>query len=301
MIRRGTEHLPRVVYDWDELPEPVRRAYESLPPLDLRQNIIIPPQDHYFSTRSWREKLTFTRSQTPQRTLFFGTNRLVIIEETDPIQTLIMPLAELLALELTTVLLYSALDVAWQQAGRIRTVQIEFNSVGARLIGEELTHARSYLKTRQSGLPLTDQPAEVAIKALPLKFKNYTRLSLLPEERVWTVSHEPAIRQEGARFQPYLSPNRVFLLADYHLIMLADSRPNWRGTSQAPYQIEQHYYPRQHIQALRLEEAGDLTWLTLSLGTAQLHHDIRWPLTPANAAAFQAATAAWLPQRESVF
>lgn len=94
VVRRGCERFIRDVTKLEELSEPVRAAVEEqfapeLPWLAL----FIPPQDYPVQRMGWLRELPFGWRRTPPRTLAFGDERIVIIEDLGGApRTIVVPL-----------------------------------------------------------------------------------------------------------------------------------------------------------------------------------------------------------------
>ena len=97
------------------------KQYHTTP--DLEKIIFIPPQKNVALRQSWR-LLPFVWRWTPPRTLLFEEDHILIVEgtETENLKIILIPNADLLAIQLDSVLLYSAFTLSW--ALRLRWTQV---------------------------------------------------------------------------------------------------------------------------------------------------------------------------------
>lgn len=287
--RRGCESFLRPVLTLDSLPEAVRRVIQPLQDAEtLRHLYHIPSQQFPLRRQMWGRELSFGWRRTPPRTLLFGPDQITVIEGVDAHHTITIPLADLLVIRLVTVLLYSYMELIWRSGAQAQTIQIEYNSVGARQIEPEMARARAWIAAQIS----TRAPApEASIQHFPLKFFNYSRMSLLPNEPIIAGVYEPLIRGGGWLLSGPLAPNRAILLTPQHVIVVSDQHSGTSRPSVNNYRMERWFCPRAPITAIHFEPQDDLTWLTLVWDQAA--HTLRLPLLPERAAELRGVVENW--------
>ncbi len=298
-MRRGREHFLRVVPALTDLPSDVREVIEpDYPQESILRLMFIPPQEYYALTQqpAWWRAPFIKHRRTPPRTLVFMADQLVVVES-DPgseLRVITIPHSAVVAIRLVAVLLYAYLELSWIEAEQVETITIEFNTVGMGLIEREVDRIRTWITSRSALTGLPPRPA-VSLDHLPLKFRNYTRISLLPEETIWAVAYEPRIRRPGKYINPFMSPNRAFVLTDQTLIVITDASSKTHRSPASVYYIEQAFFPRSQVYQVTFDAQPDVSWMKLKLGTAQVHQDLRLPVLPPRSAELQASLADWLP------
>jgi hypothetical protein len=203
----------------------------------------------------------------------------------------VIPLADLLAIRLVSVLLYMYLELTWMSRDQCETIKIEFNAVGERMIKRELDHVRAVLAAQLPSQIGTVQ--EVPITHFPFKFQSYTYEDLLPGEKICLGVCEPKIQASSRYIHSYLSPNRVFVLTDKQLLVLEDRNRRFLEADLSEYWMERCFYPRAQIRSVQFEPQPNVTWMHLCLGD-RLAHEVRLPLLEPRAAVLQDAVAEWL-------
>lgn len=294
-VRRGREHFPRRVTSVDELPEPVFSALQQYHAAqDLERLVVIPPQHYAVARRWWRRMLPFGWRLTPHRTLAFGETQIVIIEGTsaDALDIIVVPVADLIAIQVDLVLLYSYFQLWWAVDRDVASCKIEFNSVELRLLERGLCSVQQAIAAR-SAPRQDDLPSPVSTRHFPLKFHNYARTSLLPDETIRFAIHQPALAQPGKFFRPHLAPNRVILLTEQHVLVIEDALPHEFGSGGSTYRINRYYYPRDRVISARAETRDEVDWLVVTIGVAGAKQAVEFPLSQAHAAALQQALDDW--------
>ncbi|MBN1564047.1 MAG: hypothetical protein JXA10_09410 [Anaerolineae bacterium] len=309
-MRRGTELHPRIIYDTAELPAAIHQTLAPYLAAQTTHRLIMIPAQHYRELQEgpWWRALLLELRITPVRTLAFQDDRILIVEgaggEYEPdLAVIVIPAANLVAIQLATVLLYSYVELWWAVADRIETIRIEFNSVGADVIERELRRLRSAEQPQREMMPLTElAPVDPVAahehkqkrEALPLKFRNFIRTSLLPGETIHAIIYEPAIRQPGVRLNPFLSPNRAIVLTDQNLIMIKDARPGKKGHSLSNvYRYDRFFVPRRYLHNVKVSIQSDITYVDFLLGTSRAQQTESIPLLPPRVAELRRALADW--------
>lgn len=288
-IRKGCEHFPREISSLDELPEAVRAAIQQHE-TNIRQIIFVPSHEYPVQRSILQLDLPFRWRKTPHYTLVFGAEQILIVEESAQFQkTLVIPLADLLSIRLVSVLLYMYLELTWKVNDSCETVKIEFSAVGERMMKRELDRARTVMAQRCTA-PLGPFQ-EASITHFPYKFQTYTYGDLLPEENIWLGVYEPKIHTAGRYLRSYLSPNRVFVLTNYHLLVLEDRNRRLLEADLSEYWMERCFYPRTHIRDIAFDIQPNVTWMNVIL---DVQNDVRFPLLEPRAAALREVFGEWL-------
>ncbi|MBI5957232.1 MAG: hypothetical protein HY866_00760 [Chloroflexi bacterium] len=287
--RRGCEYFLRVIPSLDGLPQAVQTAIRQVQSPDpIRQIFYIPSQQYPIQRTVWGRSLAFGWRRTPPRTLAFGVDHITVVEGLDAQNTLHIPLSDLLTIRLVTVLLYSYIELVWRVGDQTQMIKVEFNSVGSRHIEKELVHVRTWIAA-QEARPVSWP--EISIQHFPLKFFNYSMMSLLPGEQIIGGVFEPAI-QGGGLLSPAIAPNRAVILTEQHLIIISDHYTGSRETSINTYRMDRCYCPRAQVTQIQFEPQARASWLTITL--AQGVYDIRLPLLEPRATEFFTTLEAWL-------
>ena len=281
MLDRRLRIFPSVVKSINDLPPGVREIAQRVQPT-LRQIIKLPPHEYPVRRTAWHFDLMFRWLRTPERYLIFGDTQIVIADLTDGgVTATEIPLAALIDLRLTGVLLYACVELAWISGDQIATKKLEFNAVGARLVENALREAQS---TMTDSVPIPPDPQiENILKALPLKFYNYLDACKLPEEQFEAILYQPAIPKPKGWGRGLLSPNRALGLTGDWLIVVEDAQHRVRTIDHgvADYTMVRRFYPRVHVQAVTIEpmpERPDLVWARLRIGTSQAYVEHTLPM-----------------------
>ncbi len=294
-LRPGLERFPRRVTR-EEVPEAVWSALtQAEDPAAVALLMIMPPQEYAVTRKNWLRYLPFGWRITPPRWIAFGACQLTVIEAGpgDIYHTTIIPYAAILDLKLVSVLLYAYVEFAWLESAGVERLRIEFNFVGERLVQRGLDHLRAALRVGvRQGEPVALPPA---MGALPLKFRNYLRGSLLPSESLLDVAYQPAVRRSDSRLHRYLSPNRAIALTDHAVIVIEEDHPQ----SRRDYMMIQRYYPLAHVQSA-LFSGSDPIWLRLWLGEQMRGEEVRLPLQADAAAVLRGAFRPWAAAKPPV-
>jgi len=226
----------------------------------------IPSQEYPILRHNWRRVLPFGWRITPRRVVAFGADRLVVLTEIagDQFSETVIPYPALLALRVTTVLLYGQLDLVWAGRDGAEHLTVEFNVAGRNLLYRGLD------TVRQAAAPPVaapdSPPAARTLADLPLKFRNYARFSLLPGEVLLGAVYQDHIRRSEGWRHPQIAPNRAVAVTDRHVLMIEDGE-----RMRADYAMIVSYIPRQHVQPISTapgEEGALRLTLPLSYGAA---------------------------------
>lgn len=295
-MRKSIDYFLYEVRSLDDLPPAVGAAIAAaLPDAALEGIVVIPPQEVLFSRKGWLQWLYRTHL-TPPRTLVFARDSVVVVEAPpgEIPQTTIIPLDQLLQVDLRVVLLSSALRFSWAAGNGSGSLDKEliFNTVGERIIRRRINALRTKLSAGLDPAAAGEPALSLdALSTLPLKFYNYLRLSLLPGEAPQQFVYQPAITLQQGRFRQCLSPQRLLALTEHFLIVVEETV----ATLEPQYGMAMCWYPRRVIGPGHLvpEEAEDWGWFTLAIGSTGKR--LRLPLGITQAAALQAALGAAVP------
>lgn len=285
-MTRSLERFPRIVHTLDDLPAPLVDSVRQHQSADAIQSMIyVPPGRYPFRRTLWRFELSFGWRRTPMRVLLIGERSVTVIEvapETEP-EVTTLPLAALLDIHLYLVLLYSWLELTWEDQGSAKSIRVEYNSVGDAMIWDGVTQIRATV-ARHRFPAAAAQPA-IDLSDFPFKFKSYLRSSLMPDEQLVAAVYQPAIRAQGPTLQRFISPNRAVLVTDRNVIVLEDQHQRFRrgDKGHADYVISRHFYPLDRFQRAQVESAPEADLLTLHLGSRAGIYDTTIPLLDSRA------------------
>jgi hypothetical protein len=275
-MRRGTEHFPRRVDSVDDLPEQIAAAVRQYQAeADIERLVDIPPQAFWAAQDKrqldkrplgWLERV-WRRRPTPRRILVFGREQITIVEcgPYDSVHDVIdIPLTAIVQIDLVSVLLYARIDFIWIQGDAVEMFSIEYPGIGSRYVEPGLDQVRAEIRARAAYPSLTHDATD-RVDYLPLKFRNYMRDSLLPDERVAAVVFEPSLAEPGRYFRPTLAPDRAVAVTGSHIIVV-ESGLNRREYDS--YKMVQRYYPRHQIRDVTFEPSPDGVQMRLTFGSA---------------------------------
>jgi len=284
-MRKGTEHFLVPVKSVDELPPPVCEAIRAVQPdSGIHQIVLIPPQEYPVFRVGWLRNLPFGWRKTPKRTLVFGDDQITLVEESplDGLSTILIPYASLIDLHLCTVLLYAYMELHWASEAQIETLKIEFTLVGLRHIRQGLEHVR----TRMLHTPPEPTAGEISpLEGLPLKFRNFTRSSLLPGETVHAAIFQPAVRREVSLFHPLIAPNCAAVITDYHLIFIQEEVSG----ACREYATNVRFYPLSRICQSEVKAGAEISALHLLVGMGETVREVAVLMSQSNAETLCAA------------
>jgi len=272
----STERFAYAVSRVEDLAPPVAAALQTqLLPDEVARQIIFAPRQSLLSSRgglgAW-----FAVRWTPSWVLVRTDERLLVVtvpEAPRAPEVAATPLADLLWLELGTILLYSW--VAWScvSGGQLQQQRVYFNSVCENLFWDMVNATRRTI-IAQSGLPLpTGNRHYAAFEGLPFKFMNLIPFRLLlPGEQAQAVVYQPAIwgRRLGI-FRYQRAPAVVLVLSQEHLLVAQDDLTNLRTA----YGIIARYCPRSRLRRAELEQTQHDLWLNVTVGLHDTEETLR--------------------------
>jgi hypothetical protein len=230
----------------------------------IRQMIYSPGPQGLPRGRKYGPGLRTVQRQAPASVLVLTADRLLtatLLEGEAAPPVTVTPLADLLRLELGTILLFSWIEWSWASAQALEVHRVYFNTVGERLFWELMTAIR-HTVSAQSDLPAQPgQSKDEAFAALPFKFANIVPNRLmLPDEPVQAVVFQPTIwRRRFGLFKRRRGPATTVVLSPEHLILAQEDAP----AAGAAYGMIARYCPRSRLAAMTLEPAENDLWLTV--------------------------------------
>jgi hypothetical protein len=285
-MRKYPPHFPRTVPSIDDLPEPVRLVLQQHQ-LDthVRQIVFVPTNTYPLLREEGHRLLPFLWRHTPDRTLVLSRDHIAVVTVgQDGLTLTVIPLAAVVGVYLVTVLLYAYVELAWIAAGQVEVLKIEFNLVGLHLIRRVVDQARSSITAH--GWDVRAGTAD-PIAPLPLKFRNYLRDGLLPDERVLAAIYQPPIRRSGRWLRPLLCPDHVVALTDRHVILIEAGRQQ----IDERYAMNTRFCPLRSLQRVTFDAVPDAVEMRLRLGMNGTGHEVGVLLQDPQAAAVHQAFA----------
>lgn len=280
-MSRTLDRFPKMIRSIETISVPVAEVIRQHQSVDsIPYMIVIPPGAYPVPRTAWGFALPFGWRKTPERTLVFGQDTLMVIEvEQSKVSTAIsIPLAALFEVHLFQMLLYSWIELVWADHGGVKVIKVEYNSVGERLIWRGVTQIRNTFPRHtfqgsdtQPGMDLAD---------FPFKFRSYLHGSLMAEEHLATAVYQPAIRPKPKRWQRFISPNRTVAVTDRNIIVIEDQRNRFRrgDVADADYAISQHFHPLAQLQHALVESGSDADRLRLRFGNENATYDVAIPM-----------------------
>ncbi len=288
MMGKAIERFLDKVESIDDLPTAVGAAIRQYDAA-VQSIIVIPPQEYPIRRIGWLGDLPFGWRLTPRRTIAFCASQIIVVEcdAKGVLTTKVIPIQALTSIELTTVLLYAYLCFTWSEAAQVETMKIEFNAVDEHIIRALLTTPRAAIAAQGPAVPPI---VKVSSRDLPLKFRNYLRLALLPDEHVAAAIYQPPIRRAERWLRAFLSPGRTIAVTSQHVIVLEDDIK-----AHMQYTMATRFCPLRSIRRVTFQQASEAIWTRLTLGTAEAEHEITFPLLESEAAALRNALCMVLP------
>ncbi len=268
-MRKTIDYFLYVVQSPEGLPAPVAEIVRGAN-FPAQTMLVIPPQNYPIFHQNRFFSISYGERTTPERTLVFGKDRLLMIERDAAIRQTEIPYEALVSVEIAVVLLYAYVLLRWMNGDTLESVKIEYNAVGEAYVRAEVQRIRlTRPRIEYVGINETD----AILKALPLKFRNYLRLSLLPSEQVGGVVFQPAIASARWTLHARLSGDRLIALTSAGITIVEEA------FSQVPsYGIATRYFPLSSIEGIDFEPADKITWIRLGL----IGHDVHIPLSDEN-------------------
>ena len=266
------ERFPRVVTSLDELPAQSAAVLASQlhPDEEIVQALLAPRVALLGRQHSWRGWLLrlLPWEWSPEWALVATQERLLLAKTTlpgtAPVGISLRP-ADLLSLELGTILLFSWLELCYCTAEGSQRAVIHFNTVGInhfrRLLFQlAIGAAGSAATTLSPG----QQPS--ALSVLPFKFRNIIAQRLLApgEEAEVAVYRAPLWSGGKGWWRRPRAPGLALVLTNYHLWVATEDEASGAGT--VSYGFIARCYPRTRVQGLSLALDGADLWLELRAG-----------------------------------
>jgi hypothetical protein len=280
-LERFAYPVPRI----EDLAPPVAAALQVhlLSGEAVRQVIFAPRQSRFAQRRRLVERLGawLVEQWTPSWVLALTDERLLVAaipEASQPPQVTVTPLADLLWLELGTILLYSWVEWSWASAGGPQRQRVYFNTVSDALFWDMVNAMRRTI-IAQSGRPQPEGARHYAAFAeLPFKFMNLIPFRLLLSgEQAQAVVYQPAIWDRRWRvFRYQRAPATVVVLSPDHLLVAQDDLSNTR----AAHGLIARYCPRDRLRGATLERVQDDLWLNVTLSVQGAEETLRWLFEP---------------------
>lgn len=255
----------------------------------IRQMIYSPGPQGLPRGRKYGPGLRYAQRQAPATVLALTEERLLtatLLEGEAAPPVTVTPLADLLRLELGTILLFSWIEWSWASAAALEVHRVYFNTVGERLFWELLTAIRRTISAQSDLLTQPGRPKEEAFNALPYKFANIVPNRLmLPDEQVQAMIYQPTIwRRRFGIFKRRRGPAGAVVLSPQHLLVAQEDAP----AAGAAYGMIARYCPRSRLASLALEAEGEDLWLAITLRLHGVAESWRVLFQPAAQPALQA-------------
>lgn len=278
--REPRQLFPTRVTFVETLAAPLQEALR--PHCSTESHIVrIPPGYYPFRRVVGKIHLPFGWRQTPERLLVFDPDAILIIESNPAglVTTTPVPRTALLKIHVFVFLLYSYFELVWVDSGHIETRTFEYNTVGEWFILQGIDRLRAAYPPTLPPIQVEDW-AEILAR-LPLKYRNYLRDSLLPDEQLYAAIFQPAIRQGTGLLRTYLAPDRAVGITERHIIVVENRRD--RFASEMGYSTYCCFYPLTHIQHMSIETTNEVAWLKLVHGSGDVTQATEIALLPTNA------------------
>ena len=269
MVRRGCETFLVPVDTLDALPPGFADALTAVhPPGTVRGMLLIPPQPFLTSRLDRLRRPWYATRYTPRRLLAFGDEQITFVEQAgdDAGEPVVIPIDSLLAIDLTVILLHATVELTWASGSQAQSLKVRFNAVGERYMQAELNRVRA-LRTpvHSQHPPLGRDVARAEAASLPLKFRNYLWLTLLPHDAVVALAFQPSVREKGG-LRRQIAPGRLVAVTTREIMVLEDIR-------HADYGIARRTYPLSALAQVCYEAlpGGDGLGLSFHAGMAAHH------------------------------
>lgn len=229
-----------------------------------------------------------SRRQNPDWVLVLTDSRLLVVTiwpESFTPQVTAAPLADLLWIELGTILLYSWIEWSWVSDGKLEQQRVYFNTVGEGLFWNVVHKVRRHIN-RQLNVP---QPGPKgyfgAFASMPFKFRNivYSKV-FLPEDDVQAVVYQPPIwRQRFVVLRHKRAPGMLLTLTSTHLLIAYEDLSHIK----ASYGMIARYCPSDRLRGAMLERTQADLWLNVTVGLGETAVTLRILFEPALETALQ--------------
>jgi hypothetical protein len=209
-VSSTTDSFPYQVRRADDLPGPLRAAWNSPKDLRCQYSVFAPP-------------LTIVprrHIQPPAGNLImiFDERLLVAIDNgAGRVKTVEIHFDDLIFVELGQDLLFSWMKLVFGRSA-LNQIKIPFNTVGTELIKPVLKFIRRRLDNRlREAIVCAKQPLP-----LPFKFANQLNACLVPGEQTVSVAFQPEIRKRGFLLNRQIAPPMLVALTDRQLLLLTE-------------------------------------------------------------------------------
>ena len=243
--------------------------YAAIGKESIRTIIVAPRQRLIAAQGGWRRRLfrALPWRWTPAWVLVLTDERLLVATRTQPdaipMLRSISP-AALLAVEVGVVLLMGWMTCVWAEQGRAETLEVRFNTVSDSFFWE----VQQWLCQAAAPTPSISPDRHLErLAGLPYRFRQrIPRRLLLPGEVIEAVLFQEAIWQRRFRFfRRRVTPSRVVLLTDAHVLVVSDEEAVAGGASHG---VIARYFPRRHVRAVSVAKTTQGTLLTVSAAIA---------------------------------
>ncbi len=261
----------RMLGSLDELDPPARAALvEHLGGGETIRRIVVAPRQMLLGAGpGWRRWLAILLpwELTPDWVLVLTDDCLLaasfVRSSAAPTVTL-TPIANIVSLELGTVLLRSWLEWTCVGQGCLDRTRIHFNTVSYWLFRQVLGDMCRDLARRAGLEPVPNDRHLEYLAGLPFKFMNIIRHDLLlPDEQVQAALYRPAIFEQRGLLRHQRTPSAALLLTNYHFLIAEEDLSESRNG----YGLINRFYPRRRIRSAALQRAENDLWLSLALET----------------------------------
>jgi transposase InsO family protein len=178
-----------------------------------------------------------------------------------------------LLVELTIILLYGHLRIAFAAEDTVQSVIFEFNAVREQPYRQAVWALLDGIRDATPGSTADNARNESLFSQLPLEFRYVLRASLLPGEQLLAVAHWPATLTNYSRwFQRELAPAAMLALTDRLLMVISDetTRSLLRIGGVNKYGAVVTYCPVSRLADYTLEESGPVMTLSLRIQTGSV-------------------------------
>jgi hypothetical protein len=265
----GDREFASAVASLDLLDPPLRLALTRHIPdgEDAQQIIRVPPaRVPEITTGAWA-RFNYLRpvSFSPETILVSLRERLLVASQPKkggPPAVSVIPLSDILSVELGSFLLFAWLSVHWPGLGGLKRTRIYFNSVSEALFRELVEHI-CRTQIAHANLPARgDKRSLDKLTPLPYKFKNIiAHRLLLSDEAIQAVVFRPTVwHKRLALFRQMLAPALALLRTNYHILVMHEES----GRSDR-YGYVFRYFPLSAIQQVGFQRTLEAVRLDLVL------------------------------------
>lgn len=255
-MKKPVDYFLRVARTLEDLPASVAEIVSSLD-FPARTILLIPPQN-YLIVRQFRLfSIRYGERTTPERTLVFGADRLLVIERKTDIRQLVIPYDALVSVVMGVELLYAFVQFAWEEGAALETLKVEYNAVGEAFMRAEVLHIRHALPWQRSA---AQDVLHRVLCDLPLKFQYYLRVGVYAGEQVYDAHFMPAAKPSRRLLRSRLPGDRCIALTSAGITLLEEEADRIFR-----YSMTTHYYPLASLERIVFEPADDGTRMVLHL------------------------------------